>query len=239
MRWLCSATESTATRLPVERAGERVVMRTDDSGAPEDDSARVGWHPSCFRVRSMAIAARVDTEHACHFYDDDKELAARVASFLAPAFPADQAVIAIGTAHHLESIEREIRGAGHDLDGARLGGRYLALDAHETLKALMTRPVPTRDAFERVVGQHVARLAGTHGGVRAFGELVNLLWRDGKRQAALRLEELWNEALGYHPLALICGYSARPFRDSAEAAGLAGLITTHTSTTGPTRRFRS
>ena len=28
----------------------------------------------------------------------------------------------------------------------------------------------------------------------AFGEMVDLLWRDGNAKAALRLEELWNDA---------------------------------------------
>jgi len=199
----------------------------------------VDWHRACYRRQVMELRERVATEHACLFYGEDKELATRVAGFLAPAFPAEQAVIAIGTAAHLGSIERELRDLGHDVDGARARGQYVALDAHKTLDALMTGPLPTRDTFDRVIGAQLARLVESHGGVRAFGELVNLLWRDGKRQAALRLEDLWNEALGYHPLALICGYAVRSFRHAAEAPGLSGIIQTHSTVAGPTRRFRA
>jgi hypothetical protein len=61
---------------------------------------------------------------------------------------------------------------------------------------------------------------------------VNLLWRDGKHQAALKLEDIWNDALGYHPLALVCGYSMRAFGD-AHRPGLSRILTTHTRVTVP------
>jgi hypothetical protein len=67
------------------------------------------------------------------------------------------------------------------------------------------------------------------GAVRAFGEIVSLLWRDGKRQAALRLEEMWNEAIGLHPLSLLCGYNVRSFTSAHDAAGVTGIISAHTS----------
>jgi hypothetical protein len=67
------------------------------------------------------------------------------------------------------------------------------------------------------------------GAVRAFGEIVSLLWRDGRRQAALRLEEMWNEAIGLHPLSLLCGYNVRAFTSAHDAAGVTGIISAHTT----------
>ena len=176
---------------------------------------------------------RTTAEHPCSFYTDDAVLASTVARFLAPAFAARQALIAIGTPEHLAAIEERLRSSGHDIDGARATGQYASFDAELALQQLTVHGMPTAERFNAVLGPHIKRAADEYGGVRAFGEIVSLLWRDGKRQAALRLEELWNDALGYHPLALVCGYNVRSFKDAADAQGIIRIINTHTSVIVP------
>ena len=156
-------------------------------------------------------------EHALHLYEEDASLATVVAAFLEPAFPREQAVIAIATRAHLAAIEQRLRTTGHDVDGALRAGRYLALDAEAVLPTLMHNGLPSKDAFGAAVGAPVSRLAGAYGGVRAFGELVNLLWRERKRTAALRIEDLWGELLGSQPLSLICAYRTRTIGGRAGA----------------------
>jgi hypothetical protein len=171
-------------------------------------------------------------EHACHFYVEENELATTVATFLSPAFGDGRAIVAIGTPGHLAAIESRLRAVGNDVEAARTAGRYVPLDAAWALRQLMVNGMPTSERFEIVIGPHLERLTRAHGGVRAFGEIVNLLWRDGKHQAALKLEDIWNDALGYHPLALVCGYSMRAFGD-AHRPGLSRILTTHTKVTVP------
>jgi hypothetical protein len=168
-------------------------------------------------------------EHPCSFYSEDSVLASTVASFLAPAFAEHQALIAIGTPEHLAAIEDRLRSTGHDIDGARASGQYASVDAHWAVQQLTAYGMPTAERFNAILGPHIKRAADEYGSIRAFGEIVSLLWRDGKRQAALRLEELWNEALGYHPLALLCGYNVRSFTDAADAKGVIGIINSHTN----------
>jgi len=166
-------------------------------------------------------------DHALHFYEDDTGLATTVATFLGPGFAGADAVISIGTRAHLSAIEQRLRSDGYDVDAARREGRYVSMDAERIIARLLRNGLPTRETFGDVVGQHIERLAETHHNVRAFGEIVSLLWRDGKRHAALRLEELWNESLGYHPLSLICGYAARIVGDETGAEP-ATIVTAHT-----------
>lgn len=156
--------------------------------------------------------------HALHVYSDDTALATTVAGFLAPAFADGHAILSIGTRPHIAAIEQRLRTDGHDVDAARARGQYLTLDAERAVALLLHDGLPTKETFDRVVGAHLDRLVADHGKVRAFGEIVNVLWRDGKRAAALRLEELWNDALGYHPLSLICGYAERTIREPASSA---------------------
>ena len=157
----------------------------------------------------MAMAENRVREHALHLYEDESTLATHVASFLEPAFVEEQAVLAIATREHLAAVEQRLRTAGYDIDHARRSGRYVSVDAETLLPKLMHNGLPSVRAFEGLVGSPVGELAQRYGAVRAFGELVQLLWRDGKRTAALRLEDLWNELLGFQPLSLICGYRVR------------------------------
>lgn len=163
-------------------------------------------------------------EHALHLYPDDARLATTVAVFLAPAFAEGQAILTIGTRAHVAAIEQRLRTEGHDVDGARRRGQYLSLDAERLIPRLLRDGLPTAETFDEVVGRHVTRLAGNHGGVRAFGETAALLWRDGKRAAGLRLEDLWNDSLGDLPLALVCGYAERVL-DGKEIGRIAKLHT--------------
>ncbi len=156
-------------------------------------------------------------EHALHLYRDDAGLATTVAAFLSPAFADDHAILSIGTRAHVAAIEQRLRTEGHDVDAARRRGQYLSMDAESLIHRLLRNGLPTADTFEDVVGRHVTRLARDHRAVRAFGEIVSVLWRDGKWAAALRLEDLWNGSLGYQRLVLVCGYAERVVRsDSVE-----------------------
>lgn len=157
----------------------------------------------------MSMTRNPSGEHALHLYEEESTLATQVASFLEPAFAQEQAVIAIATRQHLAAVEQRMRTIGHDVDALRGMGRYVSVDAEQLLPRLLKDGLPSAQAFQHLVAARVGDLSARYGGVRAFGELVQLLWREGKPAAALRLEDLWNELLGYHPLSLICGYRVR------------------------------
>jgi len=70
---------------------------------------------------------------------------------------------------------------------------------------------PDAELFETVVGDVIARAAGGHPRVHAFGEMVALLWADGKREATIRLEELWNALADRRSFSLLCGYPIAAF----------------------------
>ena len=65
--------------------------------------------------------------------------------------------------------------------------------------------------------------------VRAFGEMVDLLWKDGNADAAIRLEELWNELATKYQYSLLCGYSVDNFLHDAGAAAFRRVCDYHTN----------
>jgi len=179
----------------------------------------------------MTDVSSATRQHALHLYEEDTMLATTAASFLEPAFSNEQAVIAIATRPHLAAIEQRFRTSGHDVDGARRTGRYVALDAEKLLPKLMHNGLPSKRAFDSIVAGPVGALAAEYGQVRAFGEVVNLLWREGKRTAALKLEDLWNELLRYQPLSVICGYRLRTV-GGRDGEGVDDIVATHDALLG-------
>jgi hypothetical protein len=87
-------------------------------------------------------------------------------------------------------------------------GRFLSFDAAETLTRFMADGSPDPRLFAEVVGNLIAQLASTESGetrrVVVFGETVALLWADGQFEAAIRLEQLWNELARTHSFQLHC-----------------------------------
>src|SRR5208282_3827630 len=61
-----------------------------------------------------------------------------------------------------------------------------------------------------ILGQ-AAAAAGGNRRIAAFGEMVFLLWAKGNAEAALRLEQLWNDLAKSHALSLRCAYPMSGF----------------------------
>jgi len=149
--------------------------------------------------------------HVVQFYGHDEELAERVAGYLLEALRDGDAIIVIATPEHRQAFESRLSGAGADLAAARDGGAYLALDARQTLSQFTAGGRPGAAAldwaaFDRVVGGLIRRAGAGGRPVRAYGEMVALLWDDGLVAAALQLESMWDELGRRHPFSLFCGY---------------------------------
>src|SRR6185437_6484759 len=134
-------------------------------------------------------------EHVVQFYQDDKFLIDAVSGFVGSALAAGDATVLIATAAHREGVEQVLRKRGLEIGPAARQGRFVAVDATETLSQFMIDGLPDEERFRSVVGAILAQAAASVSGERriaAFGEMVNILWATGNYEAALRLEQLWN-----------------------------------------------
>ena len=126
--------------------------------------------------------------------------------YLLGALASGGVAIVIATPEHRHEFETRLAQAGVDLAAARDDGSYLARDAAQTLSELMAAGKLDGAAFDRVIGTVIAAAGAGGRPVRAFGEMVALLWDDGLVSAAVRLEAMWEELGGKHPFSLFCGY---------------------------------
>jgi hypothetical protein len=177
-------------------------------------------------VENDRTRTRPSPNHTCEFFGDDAHLVKTVATALRPAFALRQAAIVIATPEHLMALEAQLE-PYVAIRAARSSGMYLPLDADRTLNQFMLAGKPDRHRFQQVIGTPVSEALTRYGGVRAYGEMVSLLWMRGKRDAALLLEDLWNELLGYHPIALLCGYAAQGFPEGADSEAIYNVARMH------------
>src|SRR5581483_8433344 len=159
--------------------------------------------------------------HGVQFYGDDAYLLDGLTRFIGGALGAGDASIIIATKAHRDGLSKRLLGCGIDVAVAAQQSRFIALDASETLAKFMVDGWPDTDKFHRVVGSVVAqaRLSGrtNQSKLAAFGEMVALLWAEGKAEAAIRLEQLWNELARVHSFHLHCAYPISYFQDARHA----------------------
>jgi hypothetical protein len=129
-----------------------------------------------------------------------------VTDYLLGALDGGGVAVVIATPEHRREFETRLGQAGVDLAGARDDGSYLALDAGQMLSELMLADKLDSAAFDRVTGAVIAAAGAGGRPVRAFGEMVALLWDDGLVSHAVQLEAMWEELGGRHPFSLFCGY---------------------------------
>jgi signal transduction histidine kinase len=151
--------------------------------------------------------------HVVQFYSNDVFLLESLSSFFGPVLRAGGSAIVIATEAHRQGLEQQLKTEGLDRSFAQ--GRFIALDAEETLAKFMVNGLPDKQRFEETVGAALTGLANAGSGDRshlaAFGEMVAILWGQGKVEAAVRLEELWNGLANTHSFHLRCAYPMRHF----------------------------
>lgn len=153
------------------------------------------------------------TDHFVQFYESSDHLVGSVAEYFIHGLKVNDVCIAVATRPHLDEIERVAMSFGEDLKAARDSGRYIPLDASETLARFMVNGMPDGKLYDKVIGSLV-RKSSKLGRVRAFGEMVAVLVDEGNVKAALKLEELWNKLRDKHTFSLFCAYSSDSIANS-------------------------
>jgi hypothetical protein len=159
-------------------------------------------------------------EHSVQIYDDSDCFLDALEGFVAGALRTGDAAVVIATPAHQDSLRGRLTAEGFDLDAARRRNQYIALDAAETLGLFMRDGWPDEALFRECVQGILDRARGNGRRVRAFGEMVALLWAEGHSGATVRLEHLWHSLCQQEAFALFCAYPRAGFTKDATASML-------------------
>jgi signal transduction histidine kinase/ActR/RegA family two-component response regulator len=168
-----------------------------------------------------------ESEHFVQFYETDGFLLNSLSGFVGAGLRAGEAVIVIATKEHRVGLDELLKGSGLDIFSARATGQYISLDAGETLSKFMVDGQPDAELCFQIVGSIIERAAQGRPRVRIFGEMVALLWAEGNCDAAIHLEELWNNLGKIHPFSLFCAYTLNGFNGEEFAERLGHVCAGH------------
>jgi hypothetical protein len=166
-------------------------------------------------------------EHIAQFYDTDAVFLDTLAGFIGGGLIAGEGSIVIATAPHLKALEQRLDRTGVDVAQAMVEGRYIALSADAALTKFMVKEWPDDHLFAEFVTGLITRAQQNGRRVRAFGEMVALLWARGNIAATIRLERLWHEICKSQNFSLLCAYPKTGCTEEASDS-IAEICAAHT-----------
>jgi signal transduction histidine kinase len=211
-------------RRPGDTEDEVRSPALDDGAGAETPSLIVA--PT---TEADAPSVQAHPNHIVQFYEDDTFLCDSVAQFVGVGLAAGEPVCVVATPEHRSAFAARLGRRGFDVEEARARGQLTWLEASETLARFMVGDMPDWTLFSGFFGSIIeeSRRRDPLACVRMYGEMVDLLWRDGNRQGALQLEGMWNEFSSRHSLSLLCAYVMGNFYRTGDAESFREVCRAH------------
>jgi DNA-binding NarL/FixJ family response regulator len=200
-------------------------------------SSRLAGHdltrPSDTTARPLDHDTQSARRHEVSFYSDDQWFLDDVAQFIGTALQAGGAAIFVGTEAHRNGLLPRLQALGLDIGAAIEQGRYIPLDAADTLSTFMANGLPDRARFMKLAGDLILNASSAAKPecplVAACGEGTHLLWAKGNAEAALQLERLWDEIRELYDVDILCGYPLASFQGGIGSHIFEKLCAAHTA----------
>jgi hypothetical protein len=154
-------------------------------------------------------------EHMVQIYDQEDAFMDSLEGFVSGGIRKGDGVVVIALPKHIENLEIRLRSAGVDLRLPRLTDQYITVDAQAALGKFMVNGWPDEGLFTQFVTSLITRATGNGRRVRAFGEMVAVMWEQGHHGGTIRLEHLWHQFCHRETFSLFCAYPRSGFTEEA------------------------
>jgi hypothetical protein len=159
---------------------------------------------------SAPTAAGITRNHRVQFCSDEESFLNGFALFIEAGLNAGNAVIVIATQSHRNQLLARLQAQGLSIGAAIDQGRYIPLDVVDTLATFMVNDLPDPVRFQKTASDLLDAAAkmvqGNRSRVSACGECAPFLWAQGKADAAIHLEHLWDIIARTYDMDILCGY---------------------------------
>jgi CheY-like chemotaxis protein len=175
--------------------------------------------------------------HAVQFYESEAFLHRTVAQFFADALARDEPALMISRRRTFDAVADRL-GAAHGWSTASAAARLQFVDAADALGEIMDGLSPDRARVEARFADLITDLRprDASGTIWIYGDMVDLLCKDGNHAAAITLEELWNHVSSGERCAVLCGYEITGFDADVHATQFRAVCRQHTHVI-PTESF--
>lgn len=159
------------------------------------------------------LATGEPPRHEIAFYSDDATLIEGYGRYAEEALNSGKALIVVSRDIPREVLEQELTSRGMDVQRLTSEGVFRWLDANDVLSSFVVENWPDEERFWNVVPPIIKEAArastAKHARVAAWGECAPILWKAGNAEAAIKLEQLWNDISRIHGLDVFCAYPAK------------------------------
>lgn len=161
---------------------------------------------------------------------DARRLTNNVGQYLWQGLQRGDSQVVIATPDRTEGFINRLNNLGVDVAAAVRDGKLLLLDAQETLSKFMVDGMPDWRRFQATILAAMRSVGADRQqkGLRAYGEMVGVLWTAGRFSAAIQLEQFWNKLLAIKGFNLFCGYPIDIFGKGFQIAEVDALLCAHT-----------
>ncbi|HKP31935.1 MAG TPA: MEDS domain-containing protein [Chitinophagaceae bacterium] len=166
-------------------------------------------------------------DHVLQIYENDSVFLDTLAGFVGGGIKSGECVIVIATKEHLKMLRERMTGYGIKVDVLIGDDRYIPLNAEDVLSTFMVNGWPDEILFNQTVSSLFEQGLCKNRRIRAFGEMVALLWAKGLNGATVQLEHLWNKFCAKHEFSLFCAYPKTGFTQNI-ADSLTNICRCHT-----------
>jgi len=150
-------------------------------------------------------------DHVVQIYENDAIFLDALTGFVGGGINSGDAVIVIATEEHLMALNSRLTSYGLHVNSLISEERYIPLNAEETLSKFMVNDWPDEELFMQTVSKLLEKAGKKERRIRAFGEMVAILWAQGHNGATLQLEHLWNKFSKKAEFCLFCAYPKTGF----------------------------
>jgi len=153
---------------------------------------------------------KITRKHEVQFYSDDASFQVGFSRFVETALGAGRTAVVVVAEPHRKSLIQRLREHGVDIGIIIEQGRLIVVDVAEMLATIMVDDFVEPVRFSKVTSGLLAASTkaskGEHPAVAICGECAPTLWAQGRADAAVQLEHLWDQIAGTHSLDILCGY---------------------------------
>lgn len=175
----------------------------------------IPWQQSNLQVFWGEIAP---TEHLVQIYENDTVFMNTLEGFAGNGILNGDNVIIIATKDHLKTLNQKLTNHGFDIKDLIEKDKYIPLEASEVLNQFMVNGWPDEKLFTAAISGILKRAQANPGAIRAFGEMVAILWGQGNSGATVMLEDLWCRFHVENDFSLFCAYPKSGFTQDSDAS---------------------
>jgi signal transduction histidine kinase/ActR/RegA family two-component response regulator len=189
--------------------------------------SRVHPRVSIGEAQADAEAQADEHVHRVRFFETEAFPAVRIAAFLRGAISERRAAMAFATRAHIDELTSALEALGVDVRASIARNLLVMCDAMEMARAIGEEKEDRGALFQVMVGEPVRAAIARTGGVRVYGEIVDVFAHAQEHAAALELEALWDDLLAEGGVELLCGYTLGTFAEANLAEAFDAVCRAH------------